>query len=759
MSNDSVDERSIPETTSDPGRSSGKKMNPYVLVAGIAVVIVVLAAALFAFGVFDDKGKEGEQCGDNVYYTFDESAKTLDIFVNGQGKGVMYDFEEGETDPPWMPYSKSIKHIVIDKGVTVIGEEAFYYLPSVVSVDLPDGLRDIHVNAFTGCKSLKTVKIPGSVESISEEAFDDCGALDTISVDPDNGHYTSSDGILYSKDMSTIVKYPAGKPSSSFTVPENIVTIGKSAFDRCHNLVSVEIPDGVKTIGTYAFYECDRLQSISVSISGSIEKIGEWAFTSCKDLSDVKLNNGLKTIGEKAFYECESLTTIEIPNTVTRIEFGSFDSCTSLVSIVVPDSVEYLGDFAFFKCKSLTSAYIGKGVENDQNGVFHLCESLEAIDVDPENMHFSSRDGVLYSKDESVLIRYPEGKAADLFIIPETVTTIAANSFLKCNSLTSVTITKNVVTIDKRALNLFESVESFSVVTDNPNYSSEDGILYDKGKNTLVRYPPSYPSTTFTVPANVSIIGDSAVSDCKNLVSVTVPGTVKKICDSAFSNCDSLISVDLGEGIESMGYLVFIGCDSLVTATIPDSVTTMDNGAFEDCKSLVSAVIGKGLTEITSTFFGCTSLVTATLPETLTEIGDLVFSDCTSLALISLPTGLETIGEDAFEEFTFFDFTDGTWKEIEIVADNLKGKTWAGQGGLKLYHAFLVEFDLNYGSEGTYTDSWTAVEGKLPELPADPVREGYLFDGWFTEPDGGKKVTVDTQFTSDTELYAHWKQA
>ena len=757
MSNDSVDERSAPGTTADPRPSSGKRMNPYILVAGIAVVIVVLVAALFAFGVFDDHSKQGEKCGDNVYCTYDGSTKTLDIFVSGQGKGEMYDYSESEVEQPWISYSESIEHIVIGKGVTVIGDESFFELVSLVSVDLPDGLKEIRADAFTNCVSLKTIGIPGSVESILEDVFDGCGALDSFTVDPSNSHYTSSNGVLYSKDMSTIVRYPAGKMATSFTVPETVVTIDRSAFDRCCNLTSVEIPDGLKIIDKYAFYECDRLQSIS--IPGSVEDIGDSAFYLCKNLTNVELNSGLKTIGEKAFYGCESWASIEIPDTVTRIGFGSFDSCTSLVSIVVPDSVEYLGSYAFFQCKSLTTAYIGKGVKNDHDQVFVLCKSLEAINVDPNNNHFSSADGVLYNKDATALIRYPEGKAADMFVIPETVTTIGANAFVKCNSLASITISKNVGTIDKDAFDLFDSVQSFSVVTDNPNFSSEDGILYDKGKSTLLRYPPACPSTTFTVPDSVTVIADSACGNCRYLVSVTVPGTVKEICNSAFYDCDSLTSVELGEGIETMGYLIFNGCGSLVTATIPDSVTAMDTGVFDGCVSLKSAVIGKGLTEITSTFFGCSSLITATLPETLTELGYSVFYECSSLALISLPAGLETIRDDAFEDFTFFDLRDGTWKEIDITADNLKGKTWAGQGGQKLYHAFLVEFELNYGTEGTYDDAWTAVEGKLPELPADPIREGYQFDGWFTEPEGGKKVTADTQFTSDTKLYAHWHKA
>lgn len=171
------------------------------------------------------------------------------------------------------------------------------------------------------------------------------------------------------------------------------------------------------------------------------------------------------------------------------------------------------------------------------------------------------------------------------------------------------------------------------------------------------------------------------------------------------------------------------------------------------------AVLGKGLTNISFTFRDCSSLVTVILPEALTEIGQYTFRGCQSLAYINLPAGLSTIHESAFEGFTFFDLKDGAWKEVDKVVDNLKGKSWSGQGGQKLYHSFQVEFELNYGSEGTYLIVWTDAEGKISEIPEDPVREGYLFDGWFTEPEGGKKVTADTQFTSDTKLYAHWKQA
>lgn len=172
-----------------------------------------------------------------------------------------------------------MEHIVIGKGVTVIGNDAFYDHTSVISVDLPDGLKEIHGYAFGGCGSLKTIKIPGSVISIADSVFDDCGSLDSISVDPDNSNYTSSDGVLYDKDMSTIIRYPAGKTADLFTIPGTVVTIGDSSFERCHNLISVEIPEGVKTIDEYAFYGCDIFHS--VSIPGSVEEICYSAFEAC----------------------------------------------------------------------------------------------------------------------------------------------------------------------------------------------------------------------------------------------------------------------------------------------------------------------------------------------------------------------------------------------------------------------------------------------------------------------------------------------
>ncbi len=180
----------------------------------------------------------------------------------------------------------------------------------------------------------------------------------------------------------------------------------------------------------------------------------------------VELNEGLKTIDGCAFNECESLEYV-----------------------IIPDSVDYLGMSAFADCKSLKYASIGKGVESECDWVFDGCESLEKIDVDPDNGCFSSIDGVMYNKDATVLIKYPEGRSADPFVIPDTVKTIGKDSFTKTKSLLSVTISKNVEKIDETAFGACGSLHSFSVVAENPYYSSENGILYDKEKSTLVRYP------------------------------------------------------------------------------------------------------------------------------------------------------------------------------------------------------------------------------------------------------------------------------
>jgi hypothetical protein len=174
------------------------------------------------------------------------------------------------------------------------------------------------------------------VTSIDDSSFEYCCSLTSIEVDENNTAYKSIDGNLYTKDGKTLIKYAIGKTATSFTIPNNVTSIGSGAFSDCDNLTSVEIPNSVTSIGEYAFYECYNLTS--VEIGNSVTSIGYGAFSDCDNLTNVTIGNNVTSIGYYAFSGCDNLTSVEIPDSVTSIGYSAFAYCSKLTSVIFADT-------------------------------------------------------------------------------------------------------------------------------------------------------------------------------------------------------------------------------------------------------------------------------------------------------------------------------------------------------------------------------------------------------------------------------------
>lgn len=271
----------------------------------------------------------------------------------------------------------SLSTVNFGKNILKIVEMAFSGCTSLKTIDIPESVILIDATTFEGCTSLESITIPNSVETIygSSAVFSGCTSLNNISVSKDNKNYSSFDGVLYNKDGTELIKYPASKEDESFAFPYTVTSICGSAFKECRFLKNVIFPNGIEKIGSYAFYYCISLESIdlpdtlksigneafesclslkSIIIPDQVTTISSGAFASCISLKMASIGKNVKTIGGGAFGHCTSLTDIIIPNSVIEIGYGSFSYCTSLTTIIIPDSVVSLYTRAFEGSTNLT---------------------------------------------------------------------------------------------------------------------------------------------------------------------------------------------------------------------------------------------------------------------------------------------------------------------------------------------------------------------------------------------------------------------
>lgn len=558
-------------------------------------IISVLLAFVMLFGVTlsmgvtvfaeDETSNEPSysgKCGENVYYNFDESTATLTI----SGTGDMADYA-GAGYQPWSNYEEYISSVIIENGVTSIGDYAFSNC-NLTSVTIPDGVTSIGRGAFSSCK-FTSVKIPDSVISIKEYAFvacnyltsvmlpknikslgtsisetpyefgvfDFCNNLNDISVSSENKYYSSQEGVLFDKNKTELICYPAGKAQTEYIVPNGVTEIGVKAFLQC-NLENIVLPESLKSIGVAVFQGCD-------------------------------------------------ITNITIPASVTSIGWGSF----------------------------------------------YQCHRLTDISVSPENNNYSSQDGVLFNKDKTKLIRYPAGKTQEKYVIPNGVKSFDNDTFNNCYRLESITIPDSLLKIITQGPFLFcDNLTEIIVSPGNKYYSSQDGVLFDKNKTVLICYPANKSETEYTVPNGVKKIWRDAFEDCNNLVNVTISDSVTSIEGYAFVN-SRLKNIKMFNSVISIGEHAFANCWKLENVIMSNNITSLGEGAFCQSGSLKSVTIPNNITTIErNTFLECESLTSITISNTVKSVGNYAFDKCLNLSDV------------------YYTGTEEQWNKIQIGSNN-----------------------------------------------------------------------------------------
>ncbi len=384
-------------------------------------------------------------------------------------------------------------------------------------------------------------------------------------------------------------------------------------------------------------------------------------------------------INAEAFYGNTSITSVVFGNNVTNISMDAFNGCSGLTNVTIPASLMVIGSEAFEGCNNLGNISFGNSLKYIGDSAFLGCMSLVSM------------------------------------TIPDSVTTVGAQAFEECTNLANVTIGSGVASIGAGPFVDCFSLTNISVSALNLNYSSAGGVLFNKSKTVLIRYPLGLAGS-YSISNTVTAIGDGAFAGCTVLTGIAIPGSVTSVGNSAFYYCTSLSNVVLGDNVTNLGDAAFYSCSSLGSAVLGNGITDIAYGAFGYCASLTNVMLGNNTTIIEDTafiqcnllksmnlpgslasigsqsFFGC-GLRNVTIGNSVTNIGADAFDSCSGLTNVNIPAGVTTIGTDAF-------LNCGALTNISVNSNN---PNYAGAGGVLFDKPITTLIQCPAGLAGDYS--------------------------------------------------------
>lgn len=537
--------------------------------------------------------------------------------------------------------------------------------------------------AFYQNNIIEKVTIPNTVKNIGEGAFIDCQNLKEINVISGANKYASINGVLFNVAKDTLITYPAGKLDKQYSLPfgvnkiergafynnknlerfianSSLQEIGDYAFANSKNLLDVSGIIKLKTLGDYAFAN-SSIQSIylgtylenmgkatfynsnikNIEIPYKISSLPEYSFYGCKNLKTVTFKNGLTNIDSFAFKN-SNIESFSAPDSLLSIGYQSFANCTNLKNINFNQNLQTLKDEAFLNCSALSSFTVNRDLKNIGKNVFEGCNNISKVSLN-SSVYFELLDNALYTNSKSELTYVPPKR-----------------------EMATLNIPKETTSIKDDALYMAYSLDTINVNEKNETFSSEDGILYNKNKDVLIKFPPKKSSVNVNIPYSVKEIKPFAFANAENLYGfIKLEEKVEKIGNNAFDNIPNLdgFSVNTANNNYSTFNSILFNNDqtllikyparkSLDNFTVPDKTKTIGERAFEQAnisdltlglnvetiekQAFLNAPINKitikeGVTTIKEEAFKGTNIQNIVLPSTLQNIGDLALSYCPNL--------------------------------------------------------------------------------------------------------------------------------
>ncbi len=380
----------------------------------------------------------------------------------------------------------NLNKVNIPDGVTNIGDYAFWYCRSLESLDIPDSYSgELWTDFIDGCTGLKKLKLSKNIRRI-EVDFSGLTSLQEVNIDNDSENYMSEDGILYNKYKTELICYPNNKKQQSYVMPDNLTKIPWDFSNK--NLKSITLSKNITNWGCSS-ENFENLQELNVN-EDNLNYSSE----------DGILYNKYKT------------------------EIICWPSNKQTEKYITPDNLKILPwDIDLSNLKSIT---LGKSIEKIDYYLGNL-NNLQEINVNEENQHYSSEDGVLFDKNKEILLQYPNNKEGESYTIPISVKKIGKNEeydswkgFGFNEKIKRITLTRNVEQINFD-FSYCTKLQEINVDTDNSYFLSENGILFDKDKKKLISYPPDKEQEKLVIPKEIERI-DCNFGYCTKLKEISV---------------------------------------------------------------------------------------------------------------------------------------------------------------------------------------------------------------------------------------------
>ena len=590
--------------------------------------------------------------------SYDEAAAVKSLNYVFENNNTITSFDEfryftGVTSLGWFEFEgcSNLTSISLPNSLTSCGQGAFTGCERLSSIKWPENEKiQLSIYMFQGCDSITSITLPSNV-IMDEGVFSNCYTLKEIKVDDANPYYQSIDGVVYSKDMKTIIAYPNGKELTEYTILDGVETVFGWAFAHSKKLKKINISTSVKTLGRRCFCFCSDLSNIT--IPNSMTSIGNRAFELCSGLTSITIPNSVTSIGEGAFAGCRGLTTIKVETGNTK--YDSRNNCNAIIetvtntliagcqNTVIPDNVTEIGPYSFYLCDGLTSITIPGSVTSIENYAFQDCKSLTNITSyikEPFAINDNVFNGIPY---ETATLYVPTG---------------TMNAYRTTNGWKNFQNIELINSQDSQAIDFADAnVKALCVAKWDTNGDGE--LSYDEAAavtNLGTVFKNNEEITSFNELqyfTGLTSIASSAFYICSNLTSITIPGSVTSIESRAFYHCNKLTSITIPEGVTNINANALAECDGLTSIKVETGNTTYDSR--NDCNAIIktsnntlitgckNTVIPNSVTSLGAYAFRyCVSLTSITIPESVTNISQNAFNGCSALTSISVETGNTT---------------------------------------------------------------------------------------------------------------------